>query len=54
MNTQVNDVEIPNAQLQERVAVVVEDQARPAEQILQDQAAEHQADKNISTPRYLP
>jgi len=54
MNTQINLIEIPDAQLQERVSSVVEDKARTAEQILNEQAAEHEADKNISTPRYLP
>jgi hypothetical protein len=54
MNTQTDFVEIQDAQLQERVTVVVEDKARTAEQILNEQAAEREADENTSAPRYLP
>jgi hypothetical protein len=54
MNTQINFVQIQDVQLQERVAMVVEYEARTAEEILNEQAAEHKADQNIYTPRYLP
>jgi hypothetical protein len=54
MNTPINFIEIEDAQLQERVAIVVEDNARTAEQILTEQAEEHKPNENISTPKFLP
>jgi len=54
MDAQIDPIEIPDPQLQERVVVVIEDRGRAAEQILDEQAAEHTAGENISTPRFLP
>ncbi len=54
MNTQDISIEIRDTQLQERVVVVIEDKARSAEQIFIEQAAECEANKNTSAPRYLP
>ncbi len=54
MNTQNISIEIQDTQLQERVAVVIEDNARPAEQILTEQASEHEVNSNTSAHRYLP
>jgi len=54
MNTQNISIEIQDTQLQERVAVVIEDNARPAEQILTEQASEHEVNSHTSAPRYLP
>jgi hypothetical protein len=53
MNTQNNFVEIQDAQLQERVLILIEDRTQTAEQVLNEQAAEHNVDKT-SAPRYLP
>jgi hypothetical protein len=54
MNAQNISIEIQDAQLQERAVVVIEDNARSAEQILTEQASEHEVNNNASAPRYLP
>ena len=54
MNTQIVSTEMPDAQLQERVAAVIEDKARPAEQIINEQTAEREAKENFSAPRFVP
>ena len=53
MNTQINFVEIQDAQLQEHVLIFIEDRTKTPEQVLNEQAAEHDAE-NTSAPRYLP
>ncbi|MBI5838999.1 MAG: hypothetical protein HZB19_02745 [Chloroflexi bacterium] len=54
MNVQTNLIEMRDAELQERVAVVIEDNARPAEQIINEQNTERDADENSSAPRFIP
>jgi hypothetical protein len=54
MNTQKISINLQDAQLQERVAVVIEDNARSADQIIHEQNAERDANENLSTPRFVP
>ncbi|MEW6403707.1 MAG: hypothetical protein AB1649_18080 [Chloroflexota bacterium] len=50
----MNPQKMQETELQERVAIVIEDHALPAEQIMNEQAAEREESDGTSTPRYLP
>jgi len=54
MNAQNTQIEVQHAHLQEGAAVVVEDHARPAEQIINEQMAEREDEGNTSAPRFVP
>jgi hypothetical protein len=54
MNPEIVAVEQQDAELQERVAVLIEDHARPAEQIINEQMIERDEGNGTSTPRFLP
>ena len=54
MKTQIGSVETQDAELQERVSLVIEDNARPADQIINEQTAQRDENENQSTPRFVP
>jgi hypothetical protein len=54
MNAQVIVTKEQDAELQERVTLVIEDHARPAEQIINEQTMERGESDGTSTPRFLP
>lgn len=54
MNTENTQIEMRDAPLQERAAAVIEDNARPAEQIINEQTAEREDGGDSSAPRFVP
>jgi hypothetical protein len=54
MDPKIVTVDQQDAELQERVAVLIEDHARPAEQIINEQMMERDEGDGTSTPRFLP
>lgn len=54
MNADNSKVEMLDAQLQERAGLVTEDNARPAEQIINEQMTERAENESTSAPRFVP
>jgi len=54
MDTQIALIEMKDIQLQEGLSLVIEDHARPAEQVLGEQATERDHLGNLPAPRFVP
>ena len=54
MNTEIVTDKVQDAELQELVITVIEDHTRPAEQVISEQATEHEESDGTATPRFLP